>query len=79
MSSIELINPKAESVRRSAALQVKLYASSSFPVHQMEVGEHEWRDGPSKCGAGKLGSVPLLEFDHLFDGLIYFLQVLEVP
>ena len=51
-SSIELINPKAESVRRAAALQVR---GGSDPVairvlRLRDLGQYHWCDGPRECG-----------------------------
>ena len=51
-SSIELINPKAESVRRAAALQVISSHSMSFLARIPPTGQHNRRDGPRKCGEG---------------------------
>lgn len=59
-SSIELINPKAESVRRAAALQVSP-DHPSFLGKQAEsslrVGEHERRDGPRERRQRQSGCV----------------------
>ena len=46
-SSIELINPKAESVRRSAALQVYIFWFQSpilfiYQYIRIMIGEHQW-------------------------------------
>jgi hypothetical protein len=54
-SSIELINPKAESVRRAAALQVHLGPLQFVNMLMVEVGEHCGRDGSRKRGEGQPG------------------------
>ena len=51
-SSIELINPKAESVRRAAALQVISSRSLSLLARILPSGQYNRCDGSRKCGEG---------------------------
>ena len=53
-SSIELINPKAESVRRAAALQVSVHSDyTRSDLTMSSLGQYQWGDGTGGCGQGK--------------------------
>lgn len=56
-SSIELINPKAESIRRAAALQVTIlltfHLRFSLPLLYIEPGQHQWSNGSRERRQGQ--------------------------